>query len=44
MKSREQMLLRQFVLTNDADAFAALSNQYASLVVSVQPTKRLVRF
>ena len=35
MKSREQVMLRQFVLGNDADAFAALSNQYASLVYRV---------
>ena len=35
MKSSEQVLLRQFVLTNDAKAFAALSNWYASLVYGV---------
>ena len=35
MKSHDQVMLRQFVLRNDADAFAALSNQYASLVYGV---------
>jgi len=35
VKSDAQMMLRKFVLNNDADAFSGLSKQYASLVYGV---------